>query len=153
MTMRALPVLCLILAGPALADPLATATAESAAFCAGQGGRLVLGDDPVTEVDLNGDGTLDTIVSEQGAFCEPGGGPLEGTGGWMVHLVVDGKVTSRRTLGVVVQDIMFPTGIEPLRVVHLARHGSACDGYGAQPCVETLVWSEGAFLTVSPPAE
>lgn len=148
---RVLPVLAALLAGPAQADPLALATAESAAFCAESGQTPVLSDNPVTETDLTGDGVPDLVVSEQGAVCAPGGGPLEGTGGWMIHLVVDGTVTSRRAQGLLLADLIFPGGIEPLRVVHLLRHGSACDGYGAQPCVETLIWSDGAFLTVAPP--
>lgn len=138
-------------AAPAAADPVALATAGSAAFCAERGQTLALGPEPTTAVDLTGDGVMDLIVSEQGARCEPGGGPLEGTGGWMHHLVVDGKITSRMALGWLVADLTFPGALEPLRVLHLARHGSTCDGYGAQPCVETLVWSEGAFLSVAPP--
>jgi hypothetical protein len=28
-------------------------------------------------------------------------------------------------------------------------HGTACDGYGALPCAEVLIWGDGAFRSVA----
>lgn len=149
----------LLLPLPALADPLALATTAAEAFCTSQGGRMEFAEGAVQRVDLTGDGTADdALVWEYGGFCGPDFGFQGGSGGAMLHVAVGDRVQSFMAGSWVLQDVAFPVEGElmpPVRVLLLARHGSACDSFGAASCVEAVTWepSEGRFMTVGLVAE
>lgn len=158
MILRSLAVLALT-AAPALAeDPFAAALAPSLGWCNEIGGtRLDLPEGALTSADLTGDGTADdAILSEEGAFCYPDGGFLGGSGGHMIHLRVGDQLFSRLAGALLVQDIAFTAEGEvqpPVRVLLFALHGSNCDGAGASPCIEAVVWDDSnrQFRTVMNP--
>lgn len=141
---------------PALADPLALATAAALATCADEGGTMDLAEDAAQRLDLTGDGTADdALVWELGGFCGPDLGYTGGSGGAMLHVAVGDRVQSFMAGSWALQDVVFPVEGEmmpPVRVLLLARHGSACDAFGAALCVEAVTWEaeEGRFLTVAP---
>ncbi|HMO73534.1 MAG TPA: hypothetical protein PKC84_18175, partial [Paracoccaceae bacterium] len=146
---------------PARADAMAAAMASARTDCAAEGGVLELAEGAAQMLDLTGDGTADdALVWELGGFCAPHFGYRGGTGGAALHVAVGEKVQVFGALGWTVQDLVF-NGTEldegevakALRVLLLAVHGSACDSYGAAPCVHAVVWNagEGQFLSVMPP--
>jgi hypothetical protein len=147
---------------PALADPLLDlATAESRAECVAMGGTLQIPDGAVTLLDLTGDGVEDAVVSEDGAFCGPDKGYLGGTGGFMIHTVVAGKVQSWQAGSWLLKDISFTAEGEAqdsFKLLLLGQHGSYCNTFGAAPCVAALTWDGERFVSISdglvqPPAE
>lgn len=141
-----------IFASPALAtegalpidQALTLAFAESTAACAADGGTLQWPENPATSADLTGDGTADDwIIFEAGAFCGPDLGFLGGSGGNAIHAVVGNSLSSWYGGSWVVQDVVFAPEGEPLpptRILLIAAHGSACDTYGAAPCVIAATW-------------
>lgn len=138
------------------ANPMAAATAAAGAACAEEGGMMELAEGAAQWLDLTGDGVADdALVWEYGAFCAPDLGFRGGSGGAMLHLAVGDHVQSVPAAAWTVQDVTFTAEGEvlpPLRLLLLAQHGSACDGFGAANCVEALVWDgrEGRFMSVAP---
>lgn len=159
-TVLAALALMLAATGLARADAMAAAMASAQTECAAEGGVLELAEGMAHALDLTGDGTADdALVWELGAFCGPHFGFRGGTGGAALHVAVGETAQVFGALGWAVQDIAF-AGVEldegeaprALRVLLLAVHGTACDTYGAAPCVEAVVWNpnERRFLTVMP---
>lgn len=138
------------------AEAIALATTESRTWCAEQGGTLVLADNPdiATAVDLTEDGSADDwIVNEAGAFCGPDLGYLGGSGGNMYHAVIGNRVYSWLAGAWVLQDIAFTIEGEtqpPVRSLILALHGSACDSFGAAPCLLALSWDGDRLISHTP---
>jgi len=117
-----------------------TLAAGRAACAAVEGGTFSLAPDAVSETDLSGDGTSDTVIDEAGFRCSSAVSLYCGTGGCMVHVFVyEERVQSRVAKGWKVID--WP----PLRVLLLALHGTECGGTNLRGCVEALVWSDGAL--------
>lgn len=123
---------------------IALATAESRTWCADQGGTLDLQDVSADPVDLKGDGTADDwIVVENSAFCAPDLGFLGGSGGVMLHAVIDDKVQSWLGGAWVLHQVAFTVEGETLPatpVLILGLHGSSCNSFGAAPCMLALTW-------------
>lgn len=151
-----------LLASPALAtegalpmdQAISLATAENRAWCEEQGGTLQLSDNPATAVDLTSDGTADDwIVNETGAFCGPDYGFLGGSGGAMIHAVIGNKVSSWLGGAWMIHDLSFTYEGEvgpPIRMLMLGMHGSACDSFGAAPCVVTFTWDGERLIAYAP---
>lgn len=144
---------------PAAADPMALAMQAAAAGCLAEGGaRLDLDEGAAQLLDLTGDGTADdALVWEYGAFCAPDRGFRGGSGGAMLHLAVGSHVQSFPAGAWTLTDAAFTRDGEtgpPLRILLIAQHGSQCDGAGAAPCVEAVVWDagDGRFRSVAPAA-
>ncbi|MFN4160186.1 MAG: hypothetical protein ACK4GO_17595 [Gemmobacter sp.] len=155
--------LALLAATSLQAEPMARATEAAEAACRAEGGTLELAEGAAVAVDLTGDGSADdALVWEYGAFCAPDLGFRGGSGGGMLHVAVGDAVGSFMAEAWTLIDVPFTyeddEGGEmppPVRVLMLARHGSACDGFGASPCVEAVVWDAGErlFRTVAAPPE
>ncbi|QYK41393.1 MAG: hypothetical protein KF887_18835 [Paracoccaceae bacterium] len=147
----------MLTAGGAAADAMSLATAAAMADCASEGGVLELDEGAAQMVDLTGDGSADdALVWEYGGFCGPDLGFRGGSGGAPLHVAVGDRVGTFMAGSWTLADVVFASDGEtrpPLRVLMLARHGSACDGAGASPCVEAVVWDAGdrLFRTVATP--
>jgi hypothetical protein len=100
-------------------------------------------DGDLQEVDYLPD---DAVVDFNYIFCSRGN-LWAGSGGAPIHFVLDGT-TSQSWTGAGWEVERF--GSLPA-VILIGRHGSACEGYGAQPCVQALVASEGVLMTVRRP--
>ena len=99
----------------------------------------------ITWVDLDGDWEKDdAVVDFNYVYCSLNYSLWHGTGGSLVHLVID-DATSQAWTGGRWQLISF--GDTPLFL--LGRHGTYCDGYGAQPCIQAIAFANGAFSTVT----
>ncbi|MFN4154838.1 MAG: hypothetical protein ACK4HF_09300 [Paracoccaceae bacterium] len=136
------------------AEALALATKDSRSWCTEQGGSLTLPDSAATAVDLTGDGSADDwIVDEAGAFCAPDFGHLGGSGGSMVHAVIGAQVQSWLAGAWLTQDIAFTVEGEtmpPVRSLILGLHGSACNSFGAAPCLLALTWDGERLISHTP---
>jgi hypothetical protein len=130
----------------ALATP-ETILAEAAAACTEQDGGTFGSEGAVREVDLNGDGTLDTVVDEALFTCTTAASLYGGSGGSMVHFLVGEVEETRLAQG---WDTADWSG---LPLVLVALHGTECGGVGSDPCVEAMVWRDGRFHSVRPQAE
>lgn len=153
LSVLALPMVAL----PVLADPapddrlLDIAFAESRAACAAQGGVLDLSEVPISRVDLTGDGMADLIVSEEGAFCGPDLGYLGGSGGPRLHAIIGEHVQTLGNGNWLVQQARFVIEgeeVDPLPYLLVLLHGSACDSFGAAPCLIAYAWDGTRLISV-----
>ena len=140
--------------------PAAWATLQDAeAYCAkeSEGGQLVITEGGIVFTDLDGDNGRgpsgepdDVVVDFNRIGCDRAISLWSGTGGSPVVFVLDGAEAGGWT-GFDWEVERF--GPDLPAVILLARHGSACDGYGAAPCVQAIVAADGAFWTVAYPEE
>jgi hypothetical protein len=131
---------------PALASA-ETILSEAAAMCAEQDNGVFSSEGAVRSLDVTGDGQPDTLVDELLFTCTTAASLFGGSGGSMIHVIVGD-----------VQSDFLVQGYELLNwadrtILLLAVHGSSCNGIGADPCFEALVWNGERFLSVRAPAE
>jgi len=119
-------------------------------------GELVYGDAVIVPIDLDGDGGNtpdalpdDVVIDLNHIHCSLAVSLWTGTGGAPVHFVIDGT-TSASWPGLFREAERM--GPDLPAVILLARHGTACDGFGARPCVQAIVATDGLFSTVILPA-
>lgn len=131
----------------ALAD-VDTLLADGAKACAAQDGGTFASEGAVKEIDLTGDGKADTVVDEAFFTCSTSASLFNGgTGGSIVHFLVDGNETSRLVQG---WDTAQWAGAT---LILLSLHGSECGVAGVDPCFETMTWGANSFVSVRPKAE
>lgn len=122
--------------------------AEGAKACAEQDGGTFASEGAVKDVDLTGDGKADTVVDEALFTCSTSASLFNGgTGGSMVHFIVDGSETSRLVQG---WDTAQWAGAT---IILLALHGSECGVAGVDPCFEAMTWGANSFASVRPKPE
>lgn len=98
----------------------------------------------VTWVDLDGDWEKDdAVVDFNYVYCSLNYSLWHGTGGSLVHLVIDDRVSSTWSGG---RWQLISFGETPLFL--LGRHGGYCDGFGAQPCIQAIAHADDRFSTV-----
>jgi hypothetical protein len=135
-----------LLPAPALADAAAILS-DAAVLCAAQGGGTFGSEGAVVQLDVTGDGQADTIVDEGRFTCTSAASLYGGSGGSTLHVFV-GEV----------QSDFLVQGYEVLNwagntILLQALHGSECNGVGADPCFEALVWNGERFMTVRAPQQ
>jgi|GEM_PF-2685507 len=98
----------------------------------------------ITWVDLDGDWEKDdAVVDFNHVYCSLNYSLWHGTGGSLVHLVIDDRVSSAWSGG---RWQLISFGETPLLL--LGRHGGYCDGFGAQPCIQAIAYADDSFSTV-----
>jgi hypothetical protein len=108
--------------------------------CALEKGQFNAAQDATTKVDLNADGKEDEIIDEGKFSCSTASSLYCGTGGCMLHLVVDNR------------DHQFLSQTWKLaelgdaKVVITAVHWSQCRY--KSPCINAVVWRDGKFRTL-----
>lgn len=168
--MRARQRLCVMLAGLALTTPAAApAAAEDFVRYEGPGAEAVnarlaalaaecrsdmdlpLSHDPrevIASVDFNSDGRIDPVLDQSKVSCDGSAALWSGTGGSPVRIFVSnagGGWDEHSTGGFAGRVVVM--GHVPVWVQLV--HGTACDGAGALPCVEALIWGDGTFRSVA----
>jgi hypothetical protein len=123
-------------------DILAAAAAECAAF---ENGSFTAPPEAVVQIDLTGNGVADTVIDAALFQCSSAASLYGGSGGSMVTVVADGQLSTYLAQAWQVIDW---SGVKVLLLFH---NGTDCGGYGAQPCVEALVWGGERFMSVRPP--
>jgi len=112
---------------------------------------LLLSYDPqdiIASVDFNGDGIVDPVLDQAKVSCDGSLALWAGTGGSPVRLYVSnpqGGWDEHTTGG-------FFGRVEIINHVPVwlqLVHGTACDGAGALPCAEVLIWGDGKFSSVA----
>lgn len=158
--MTAFPFVGLALTGSAIAQAEDYPAAEkilaaAAAECDAEGGSLEIGPLAIQSTDLDGDNGVtstgmpdDVVVNFNDIFCSTIPSLWSGTGGAPVHFVLDGTVSQSWVSFLWEVERMGP---DLPAVILISRHGSACDSFGAAPCVQAIVASNGEFLTVRTP--
>jgi hypothetical protein len=131
---------------PALAS-VETILADGAAMCAEQDNGLFSSEGAVRSLDVTGDGQPETLVDTALFTCTTAASLFGGSGGSMIHVIVGD-----------VQSDYLVQGYELLNwggrtILLLALHGTNCNGIGADPCFEALVWNGDRFMSVRAPAE
>ena len=93
-------------------------------------------------------GTVEAELIDESKFaCSSAASLYCGTGGCMLNLIVDGKISAWQATGWK----LIEWG--PDRILLVGRDGGWCGGAGAEVCYEAVVWSNGKFLTVGPAPE
>lgn len=146
MTMRALFLLAALCtpatvhADVTVDDILAEAKADCASF---ENGTVTTPPTSVSQVDLTGDATPETIVDWSGFACSTMASPWGGTGGNLISVLIGGQRSDFMALGWKVVDFNGP-------VLLLAVHGAECGGTGSDPCVDARVWNGQVLMSVLP---
>lgn len=102
----------------------------------------------IASVDFNGDGRIDPVLDQSKVGCNGSSVLWSGTGGSPVRIFVSnasGGWDEHSTGGFAGRVVVM--GHVPVWV-HLV-HGTACDGAGALPCAEALIWGDGRFRSVA----
>jgi hypothetical protein len=85
----------------------------------------------------------DVIVDFNHILCSLNYSLWHGSGGSILHIVLNGETSQSWSGGLRRID-----EFNGLPLLLIGRHGTACDGYGAQPCVQAISVFEGGFSTV-----
>lgn len=102
----------------------------------------------IASVDFNGDGVIDPVLDQSKVGCDGSAAAWSGTGGAPVRIFVSnvqGGWDEHTTGGFAGRVVVM--GHVPVWVQLV--HGTACDGAGALPCAEALIWGDGAFRSVA----
>ena len=137
--------LCLF-ALPAAAGAADDILAQAAADCASiDNGQFTALPAAVVTLDLTGDGQPETVVDTSHFQCTTSASYWGGTGGNWMTVLAGGQTFDYLAQGWQVIDW------NGLPVLLLWHNGSECNGAGADPCVEALVWSDyqGHFMTTA----
>ncbi|WP_108485178.1 hypothetical protein [Oceaniglobus ichthyenteri] len=101
----------------------------------------------LTAVDLDGEGEKnDTIVDFNHILCSLNYSLWHGTGGSILHLVVNGERSASLSGG-----LWRLTEFNGAPLLLIGRHGGNCEGFGAQPCVQAVSVYDDGFSTVQHP--
>lgn len=135
-----------LISGPALgADPVSQILQTAEETCASfENGEFAAGP-AIIEIDLTGNGKADTLVDESQFSCSSAASMYCGSGGCMLHAVVDDQSWRFQAEGW----HMIRWDDHPILLI--ARDGGWCGGTGAQLCYEAVTWSGGDMLSVMPP--
>ena len=104
--------------------------------------------DVIVAADFNLDGVVDPVLDQANVYCGDSRALWSGTGGSPVRIFVsdgEGGWSEHTTGG-------FAGRVELIGHVPVwlsLVHGTACDGYGALPCAQALIWGDGAFRSVA----
>ena len=112
--------------------------------CRNAGGGPRAGAQPLTSVDLNGDGILDWVLDAGDLDCD-NGTFFCGTGGCLTLIFVSHG--AGHTL--VWEDNIHgwrATAIRGRPGIHFDLHGSACDRSGAEPCSQRYLFQDGRLV-------
>ncbi|MGI9424278.1 MAG: hypothetical protein ACR2PA_13885 [Hyphomicrobiaceae bacterium] len=108
-----------------------------------ENGQLSTTDNAISRIDLTGNGQLDEIVDSCQFTCSTAASLFQGTGGCLVSIVANKKVTEFIAKGWKV----VTWGKQPILL--LAVHGSECGGTNLRRCYRAVVWSDGGFQTTN----
>lgn len=125
-------------AGVTADDIMTEAKADCTSF---DNGTVTAAPDAVTQVDLTGDGTPETVVDWGKLSCSTMASAWGGTGGSMISVLIGDTRSDYMALGWKVVDFGGP-------VLLLQVHGAECGGTGSDPCVDAEVWNGQAMLSV-----
>jgi hypothetical protein len=128
----------ILMAHPANASETANRVIEAAKkSCSLEKGQFSAPDILTTRVDLNADGKPDQIIDESKFTCSTAASLYCGTGGCMLHLIVDKKDYKHLTKEWTIADL------GTTKVLILGVHWSECSY--KSPCVKAVVWRAGKF--------
>lgn len=136
--------------GSSVARVLAQAEAECKAADPEAPATLSIAPEAITWTDLDGDEARDdAIVDFNAIFCSLSGSMWHGTGGAPVHALPDAAEggPGHQWTGwgwQVIQHAGTP-------LLLLSRHGTACDGSGADPCVMAVSFADGQAYSLTSP--
>lgn len=104
--------------------------------------------DLIATVDFNRDGRMDVVLDQARVSCDGSQALWSGTGGSPVRIFVSNAAGGwdEHTTGGFAGRVEL---INDIPVWLSLVHGSACDGYGALPCAQVLIWGDGAFRSVA----
>lgn len=91
----------------------------------------------ITETDITGDGTLDTILDYTHLRCAVGSPGLCGTGGCTIQLLVADRGASREAFN----DQVLQWRVPKPGAMDLMVHGGLCGLSGSDDCTTSLVWN------------
>jgi hypothetical protein len=105
--------------------------------CALEKGQFSAPDISTTRVDLNADGKPDEIIDESKFTCSTSSSLYCGTGGCMLHLIVDSKDYKHLAKEWTI------TELGTAKVLIFGVHWSECSY--KSPCIRAVVWRAGKF--------
>ena len=131
----------ILMAYPANASETANRVIEAAKkSCALQKGQFTAPEISTTNVDLNADGKPDEIIDESKFACSTSSSLYCGTGGCMLHLIVDGKDYKRLAKEWVIAQL------GGAKIFIIGIHWSECSY--KSPCLRAITWRDGRFRSL-----
>jgi hypothetical protein len=123
---------------PAYCSETASRIIETARnACALEKGQFKAAQEATTNVDLNADGKVDEIIDEGKFSCSTASSLYCGTGGCMLHLIVDNRDYSLLT------QTWTQAELGNAKILIAAVHWSEC--HYKSPCIRAVVWRDGKF--------
>lgn len=133
--------LCVLSIFPAYASDTTNQVIEKARkACTLENGTFNASGGAVKNIDLNADGKSDEIIDEGKFTCSTASSLYCGTGGCMIHLIVDNKDYKYLAKEWAIAEL------GRAKVVINAVHWSECNY--KTPCVRGVVWRDGKFRTI-----
>jgi hypothetical protein len=128
----------ILMAHPANASEKANRVIEAAKkSCTLEKGQFSVPEISTTSVDLNSDGNPDEIIDESKFTCSTSSSLYCGTGGCMLHLIVDGKdykyLAKEWTIA----------QLGAAKILIIGNHWSECNY--KNPCLRAITWRDGRF--------
>lgn len=137
------PIAALLIAcasGPAIAETYPSLAAATAAYkaelskeCALVGSTLDVGPGFVREIDLNGDGVPDAILSTEHGSCATAPSLFAGSAGESARWVVSVPAGGFETMAFIYHGVEIDPNVQPPRLT-VFLHGLACGKVGAETC-------------------
>ena len=123
---------------PASASETANRVFEAARkSCTLEKGQFTAPEISTTYVDLNADGKPDEIMDESKFTCSTSSSLYCGTGGCMLHLIVDGKDYKHLAKEWTVAEL------GAAKILIIGIHWSECNY--KNPCLKAITWRDGRF--------
>jgi hypothetical protein len=130
--------LCVLSIFPAYASDTANQVIETARkACALEKGTFNASSEAIKNVDLNADGKPDEIIDEGKFSCSTASSLYCGTGGCMLHLIVDNKDYK------LLSQVWTLAELGAAKIVITAIHWSECNY--KTPCLKGVVWLDRKF--------
>lgn len=108
--------------------------------CSFEKGQFTMPELSKTNVDLNADGKPDEIIDESKFYCSTASSLYCGTGGCMLHLIVDGKDYKHLAKEWAIAEL------GAAKVLIIGVHWSECNY--KNPCIRAITWRNGKFRSL-----
>lgn len=105
--------------------------------CASEKGQFHVDEDATQQLDLNNDWQIDEIIDEGKFSCSTASSLYCGTGGCMIHIIVNGK--DYNYLAHSWKIVEFDKD----KIIIMSAHWSECNY--KSPCLKAITWQNGSF--------
>lgn len=108
--------------------------------CTSEKGQFHVAEDATQQLDLNNDWQIDEIIDEGKFSCSTASSLYCGTGGCMIHILVNGKDYNYLARAWKI------TELDKEKIIIMSVHWSECNY--KNPCLKAIAWRDGRFRSL-----